>query len=51
MIHALKMIGEAEPDVLKETGVLTILENYSTKVDDESIRRDAREALENLKGN
>jgi hypothetical protein len=44
MIQALKMIEKAEPDVLR------ILEDYSTKVDDESIRRDAREALESLKG-
>jgi len=50
MIQALKMISKAEPDVLKETNILGTLEDYSTKVDDESIRRDAREALESLKG-
>ena len=51
MIQALKMIGEAEPDVLKETDVLRTLEDYSTKVDDKSIRMFAKEVLESLKIN
>ena len=42
MIRALKLIGEAEP------GVLKILEDYSTKVKDKEIRRDAKEALGSL---
>ena len=42
MIRALKLIGEAEP------GVLKILEDYSTKVMDKEVRRDAKEALDSL---
>ena len=42
MIRALKLIGEAEP------GVLKILEDYSTKVKDKEVRRDAKEALDSL---
>ena len=51
MIQALKIIGEAGPDVLKETDVLRTLEDYSTKVDDKSIRMFAKEVLESLKTN
>jgi hypothetical protein len=42
MIEALKLIGEAE------TGVLKILEDYSTKVGDKEIRRESKEALDSL---
>ncbi len=42
MIRALKLIGEAEP------GVLKILEDYSTKVKVKEVRRDAKEALDSL---
>jgi HEAT repeat protein len=45
MIEALKNIGDSQP------GVLRALEKYSVEVDDEKIRKVAKEALENLKGN
>jgi hypothetical protein len=42
MIRALKLIDEAEP------GVLNILEDYSTKVKDKEVSRDAKEAFDSL---